>query len=110
MTQPIDPGTCHSMAELRRAIDALDGRIVRLLAHRAALIDRAVELKPAEGLPARIPERVQAVLDNVRSEARAVGLDPDLAARLWQILIEWSIAREERVLGTADEEFSCEPQ
>jgi isochorismate pyruvate lyase len=26
-------------------------------------------------------------------------MDPDLAEKLWRILIDWSIAREERVIG-----------
>ncbi len=106
MTHPTDPEACRSMTDLRGVIDALDRDIVRLLARRAALIDRAIALKPAEGLPARIPDRVQAVLDNVRAEARATGLDPDLVADLWRLLIEWSIAREERVLGPEPEEFA----
>ncbi len=90
---------CQSMAELRAQIDLLDRKLVSLLALRAGYIDRAAELKPAENLPARIDHRVAAVLDNVRASARDQGLDPDLATDLWRTLIEWSIAREERVLG-----------
>ncbi len=110
MGEPIPPAHCRSMAELRREIDALDRRIVAMLARRAACIDRAIELKPSEGLPARIPDRVQAVMDNIRAEALATGLDPALAEEIWHKLIEWSIAREERVLGPQREEYPCEPQ
>lgn len=110
MEKPIPPEHCRSMAELRREIDALDRRIVALLARRAACIDRATELKPSEGLPARIPERVQAVMDNIRAEALATGLDPALAEEIWRRLIEWSIAREERVLGPRRAGFPGEPQ
>ncbi|WP_370738570.1 chorismate mutase [Pseudoruegeria aquimaris] len=85
---------CNSMAELRESIDALDERIVALLAQRKGYIDRAIELKPAEGLPARIPARVDAVLENVRRAAAEHDLDPDLVAALWTQLIDWSIARE----------------
>ncbi len=94
-----DPEACTTMAELRAAIDAIDRRLVALLAERAAHIDRATQLKPAEGLPARIDSRVDDVLAKVRAAARADGLDPDLVAALWTQLIDWSIAREERVLG-----------
>ena len=91
------------MRELRSAIDALDRELARLLARRAALIDRASQLKPGEGLPARIEERVEEVAENARKNAEAAGLDPDFAETLWRRIIEWSIAREERVIGTSDQ-------
>ena len=91
------------MAEVRAGIDALDARIVALLAERAGYIDRAAALKPAEGLPARIDARVEEVVANVRAAARAEGLDPDLAEALWRQLIDWSIAREERKMANRGE-------
>jgi len=91
------------MAELRAAIDTLDARLVALLALRAGYIDRAVALKQANGWPARIPARVEEVVARVRAAAEAEGLDADLCEGLWRQLIEWSIAREARVLGDARE-------
>lgn len=99
MTQA-PPEACNSMAALRAQIDLLDEELVALLVRRAAYIDRAIELKPAEGLPARIPERVEEVVANVRARAAAQGLDSDLAETLWRVLIDWSIAREEVILST----------
>lgn len=93
------PQDCHNMAELRAEIDALDAGIVALLARRAGYIDRAAELKPAEGLPARIEARVEDVVEKVRLRAEAEGFDPALTEAMWRLMIEWSIAREERVLG-----------
>ncbi|GHG84157.1 chorismate mutase [Pseudodonghicola xiamenensis] len=87
------------MRELRQTIDALDRKLIDLLADRAACIDRAVELKQLENLPARIPARVEEVAANARRNAAEVGLDPDLADKLWREMIEWAIAREETVLG-----------
>lgn len=95
------PQDCHDMTELRAAIDALDAGIVAQLKARAGYIDRAVELKQGIGLPARIDERVEEVVASVRAEAAAQALDPDLVEDLWRRLIEWSIAREERILGAA---------
>ena len=94
------PEDLADMAELRREVDATDRALIDLLAHRARLIDRAAELKPGEGLPARIESRVEEVVANARGSASEAGLDPDLAESLWRDLIEWSIRREERVLGT----------
>ena len=93
------PESCNSMAELRALIDELDGEIIRLLARRAACIDRAIELKQKDGLPARIGERVEEVAANARKNAEAAGLDPEFTETLWRQLIEWSIAREERAMG-----------
>ena len=93
------PEDCHSMEDLRAMIDALDSHIVEALARRATYIDRAAELKPALGLPARIEARVEEVVRNVRVRAMAEGLDPALVETLWRLLIDWSIAREEEVLG-----------
>ena len=90
---------CGSMEELREQIDRLDRALVALLAERATYIDRAAELKPGEGLPARIDARVEDVAAKVRAAAESHRLDPDMVEGLWRSLMDWSIAREERVLG-----------
>ena len=86
---------CATMTDVRREIDRIDRALVALLAERAGYIDRAAELKPALGLPARIDDRVEGVVANVRVAARTEGLDPALAEALWRQLIDWSISREE---------------
>lgn len=93
------PAECRTMADIRAEIDRIDGRLVALLAERAGYIDRAAEIKPSLGLPARIDDRVEEVVDKVRIRAMAEALDPDLAEALWRRLIDWSIAREEVRFG-----------
>ena len=88
------PEECATMAALREAIDALDVRLVELLAERAGYIDRAAELKAEAGLPAEIPARVDDVIAKVRHGADLCGLDPEFTERLWRDIIAWSIARE----------------
>ncbi|MEM8555376.1 MAG: chorismate mutase [Pseudomonadota bacterium] len=95
-----DPNQCTTMAELRAVIDRLDADLIQLLRQRSDCIDRAIVLKQAEDLPARIPSRVEEVVAKVRAHAVATGLDPALAEMLWRSMIEWSIAREEVVLGS----------
>lgn len=99
-----EPSELLNMVALRAEIDAHDRRIVALLADRARLIDRAIALKPAEHMPARIEARVEEVVANVRAAAGERGLDPDLVETLWRIVIDWSIDREERVLGRGEAE------
>lgn len=93
------PEECRTMAELRAEIDALDAALVAGLARRARFIDRAAQLKPGEGLPARIGPRIEEVVEKVRARAEAEGADPDLLERMWREMIAWSIAREESVMG-----------
>lgn len=92
------PEDCNTMAELRVEIDALDAALIELLVSRKDYIDRAVDLKRIEHLPARIDDRVEEVVANVRKAAEGRGLDGDLAEALWRRLIEWSIERESRSL------------
>ena len=88
------PADCHSMTALRDQIDSIDGELISLLSERARFIDRAIDLKRIEGLPARTADRVVEVISAVRALARTKDLDPDLVEDLWRILIEWGIARE----------------
>ncbi|MEW2915408.1 chorismate mutase [Leisingera sp. JC11] len=98
MTKLTPPEDCSSMEALRAEIDRLDIELVQLLAVRAGYIDRAVQLKQQNGWPARIPDRVEEVVMNARAAAEGEGLDPDLIERLWRQLVDWSIAREARVI------------
>ncbi len=101
MTTPRTAADCATMAELRAEIDRIDQGLVGLLTERMGYIDRAAELKPGIGMPARVDARVEEVVARVRAASAEQGFDADLAEALWRRLIEWSIAREERILGTS---------
>ena len=90
---------CTTMADIRAEIDRVDRALVALFAERTTYIDRAAEVKTEIGMPARITDRVEEVIRNVRAEAVLHGLPPDQLEKLWRKLVEWSIAREEDVLG-----------
>ncbi|MBX9709406.1 MAG: chorismate mutase [Xanthobacteraceae bacterium] len=85
----------HALSELRATIDRIDREIVALLAERVRCLDKVVEVKTRENLPAAIPERVEEVVAHVRTQAETAGMPPELAELLWRRLIEWSIAYEE---------------
>ena len=89
------PEDCTTMAHIRAEIDRLDEELVALFAQRTAYIDRAAAIKEQVGLPARIEDRVEQVVGNVRRHAVAHGLPPDKLEKLWRKLIDWSIEREE---------------
>ncbi len=98
------PAECSTMADVRAEIDRVDAELVALFAQRTAYIDRAAQVKTGAGLPARINARVEEVVANVRRHAVAHGLPPDQLEKLWRKLIEWSIAREQTVLGKDQDE------
>lgn len=102
MTKLLPPRDCNSMQALRAEIDELDEALVRLLAQRATYIDRAIQLKQINGWPARIPERVEDVVSKVKETAVRLGFDPELVEGLWRPLIEWSIAREAKVIKESE--------
>jgi isochorismate pyruvate lyase len=92
------------MAALRLRIDALDEALVKILAERQRQIEQAAAIKTRIGWPARIPPRVDEVLQRVLAEAGRKNLDKDLARKLWTAVIEWSIAYEERLMKAASAE------
>lgn len=98
MTELTKPNDCKSMEELRHQIDELDIKIVELLAIRSQFIDRATDLKSINGMPARIPDRIESVVSNAREAAQELDLDSDLVEKIWRILIEWSIQREAEII------------
>ena len=87
-----------TITDLRAAIDAVDEKLIKLLAERQRLVEEVVALKHRDGIPARIPERVDYVIDRARVLARAHHLDPALAESIWTEMVEWFVAHEERTL------------
>ncbi|GAA1805516.1 chorismate mutase [Luedemannella flava] len=79
--------TPPALAELRTAIDELDGEIVRLLASREALVRRAAPLK-RDADAVRAPDRVAQVIARVRDLATEVGADPTTVERIYRAMIQ----------------------
>ena len=81
------------METIRRDIDALDKRLVALLAERQQLIEAAGKVKPARDT-VRDEARIEEVVALVKKEAAKVGLAEEIAEPVWRQLIESSIAYE----------------
>ncbi len=79
--------------ELRQArehIDAVDHEIVRLLAQRAALSQKAARAKAALGAPVLDPSREQEVLGARRAWASELKVDPDAVADVFHAIMTMS--------------------
>ena len=87
-----------NIADLRSEIDIVDEKLVKLLAERQRLVEAVIAVKKRDGVAARIPARVDYVIDRARVLARAHHLDPALAETIWTEMVEWFVAHEERRL------------
>jgi isochorismate pyruvate lyase len=85
--------TAPALAEIRTAIDQLDGEIVRLLARRERLVRRAAPLKTDLGT-VRAPDRVAQVIARVRASAAEAGAAPDVIERIYRGIIQTFIDME----------------
>ena len=89
----IAPHDCTTMTEVRVGVDALDRQIVTLLGERFRYMEAAARIKPSRGEVRDEPRKAQ-VIANVREQAVASGVPDSLIARLYDMLIEGSIAYE----------------
>ena len=99
---PRKPEDCADMEEVRAEIDRIDVALVDLIGERFTYVDRAWQLKqsPAE---ARVPWRIQQVINRVRTRAKEKGLPPELTEALWRQMIGWFVQYEEEKLSQQSE-------
>ncbi len=93
MSDILSPADCTNMTEVRAGVDDVDRQIVALLARRFGYMDAAARIKP-EREAVRDEWRKADVKTKVDRAATAAGIDPALVARLYEDLIESSIAHE----------------
>lgn len=94
---------CADMEQVRAEIDRIDVALVDLIGERFTYVDRAWQLKqsPAE---ARVPWRIQQVINGVRTRAKEKGLPPELTEALWRQMIGWFVQYEEEKLSQQGED------
>lgn len=93
MTEIRDPADCTTMTEVRAGVDDVDRRVVALLRRRFGYMDAAARIKPDRSA-VRDEWRKADVLAKVDAAAAELGLDRTLLTRLYEELIEGSIAYE----------------
>ena len=88
-----EPEQCVTMSEVRASIDDIDRRVVELIARRFRFMDAAARIKPDRDA-VRDEVRKAEVLAKVDKAAADAGVDRSLIARIYEELIEGSIAYE----------------
>ena len=73
--------------ELRKEIDAIDTRLVDLLARRRRVIEQVAVVKKEQDLPVFHPAREEYLISARRDQAAAAGLDPDYVEDLFRIML-----------------------
>ena len=92
---PVDEGLPEpTLAVLRGEIDAIDERLVELLARRHAKIQQVTALKQSMHLPVYHPAREEDLVSKRREQARRVGLDPDHVEELYRCILRQSRVRQ----------------
>jgi isochorismate pyruvate lyase len=91
------PEACTSLTEVRAAIDTLDRDLLAILGRRAGYVHAAARFK-TDAASVRAPERVQAMLAQRRAWAEAEGLDPEVIAQLFTLLVDYFTRREQTVV------------
>jgi isochorismate pyruvate lyase len=89
----IEPEQCRTMAEVRAGVDALDERIVTLLAVRTRFMDAAARIKERRD-QVRDEPRKAAVIAHARAVAAREGMPEVIAGEVYECLVEASIAHE----------------
>ena len=93
MSQILDPADCTTMTQVREGVDDIDRQVVALIARRFGYMDAAARIKPVREA-VRDEWRKADVKAKVDAAADAAGIDRDLMSRLYEDLIETSIAHE----------------
>lgn len=86
---------CTTIAQLREAIDRLDGELVSLLERRMELVRRIGRLKSESQTPIVQPDRFAEVL--ARAKQNAVTISPDAIEALFEAIHKESINQQEKI-------------
>ena len=84
---------CESLEQVREKIDVLDTALIEIIATRQFYVDQAVRFKNSVQ-DVQSPERVEQLINKVRTQAIALGTDPDLVEHLYREMIQRFIQRE----------------
>ncbi|MFN4011083.1 MAG: chorismate mutase [Pannonibacter sp.] len=89
---------CTEKAHIRHEIDRLDRALLVLFAERQTYVRRMAEIKqhPDEAYD---QHRIDAMLADLRALAESLGLEAEQVEAVWQVLIDWNVAYEQRTIA-----------
>lgn len=84
-----------NLDQLRQRLNQIDRELIELARERQDIVGQVGAHKIAHGIPTRDYERERDVLKGARELAESIGLEPDLAEDIMQLLIRSSLIRQE---------------
>lgn len=84
---------CSSLEEVRSSIDAIDQKIVSLIAERGGFVMQAARFKKTSE-DVKAPQRVEQVISKVRAIANDLGANPDVVDAVYRAMISAFINAE----------------
>ena len=88
----------NSLDNLRDEIDEVDAELVKLIARRFLAVEKLALLKAEIQLPVVDPGRIEIVQDRVAGLAQNIGINPDIARRLWKSIIDEAVLLENETI------------
>ena len=85
-----------TLEELRKRLSEVDRELIDLVATRQKIIAEIGAHKIQNSVPTRDYEREREVLKGASAQARALGLEPELAEQIMQLLIRASLTHQEQ--------------
>ena len=85
-----------ALEELRKRLSEVDRDLIRLVAARQQIVAEIGTHKIQNSVPTRDYEREREVLKGAESQARELGLEPELAGEIMELLIRASLAHQEQ--------------
>ncbi|MCB1581433.1 MAG: bifunctional chorismate mutase/prephenate dehydrogenase [Xanthomonadales bacterium] len=80
---------------LRSKLDEIDAQIITLIAERQFNVEQIGNVKLTTNSPTRDYQREKQVIDKVRNHAVNQGLDPEIAQKIFELVIETSLSKQE---------------
>ena len=97
-----DVQTCRDLSEVRQHIDRLDQEIVAAIAERGVYVHQAAVFKRNEQ-EVKAPQRVEQVIERVRTMAEAHQADPEVVEQVYRAMIPAFIEAEMRTHRSNDD-------
>ena len=91
-----------SLDDLRQRLSAVDTELVKLIAERQKIVAEVSAHKITTGSPTRDYARERDILNRVQRQSAELGLDPDVAVSIMQLLIRSSLTHQERTRVAAE--------
>lgn len=92
------PHECTNLTEVRSEIDRIDSDIIQLLATRFNYVREVVKYKKNTNESIEASDRRAAVIASRAQWAADKGLDADVIGRIYDILIDYFIQEEKKII------------